>query len=78
MPAAVFPDCPTRVLPNGLPVGFVSSLDLDFLYDEIFVSQIYLQHGVALKAGDVVLDVGANIGLFTAFAAGLVGSKVPG
>lgn len=65
------------MLPNGLPVTCVSTLDLEFLYDEIFISQIYLQHGVVLKAGEVVLDVGANIGLFSAFAAQRVGSKVP-
>src|SRR5262249_35460889 len=30
--------------------------------------QIYLQHGIALRDGDCVFDVGANIGMFTVFA----------
>lgn len=35
-----------------------------FIYDEIFNKRIYLQHGITLKDGDTVLDVGANVGLF--------------
>eukprot|EP00050_Salpingoeca_kvevrii_P022790 m.132162 g.132162 ORF g.132162 m.132162 type:complete len:293 (+) comp9828_c0_seq1:1818-2696(+) len=34
------------------------------LHHEIFVQRAYLQHGLVLPAGSVVLDVGANIGLF--------------
>jgi FkbM family methyltransferase len=36
---------------------------------EIFVDRLYLQEGVSILPGDIVLDVGANIGLFTLFAA---------
>ena len=39
-----------------------------FIYDEIFNKKDYLQHGIELKQGDIVFDVGANIGLFTLFA----------
>ena len=31
-----------------------------FLYDEIFVSRIYLQHGLIIKEGDLVIDVGES------------------
>jgi len=34
------------------------------LYHEIFVNDSYLQHGLSVESGDVVFDVGANIGLF--------------
>ena len=36
---------------------------------EIFVDKLYLQGGVSILPGDIVLDVGANIGVFTLFAA---------
>ncbi|MBV8276639.1 MAG: FkbM family methyltransferase [Verrucomicrobia bacterium] len=36
---------------------------------EIFVDKLYFQEGVAISSGDIVLDVGANIGIFTLFAA---------
>ena len=36
---------------------------------EIFVDKLYLQEGVSILPGDIVLDVGANIGVFTLFAA---------
>jgi FkbM family methyltransferase len=36
---------------------------------EIFVDKLYFQEGVSILPGDIVLDVGANIGVFTFFAA---------
>ena len=36
---------------------------------EIFVEKLYFQGGVSISPGDIVLDVGANIGIFTLFAA---------
>ncbi len=45
-----------------------SSLEKNFLFDEIFVQMCYVRHGIELKAGDCVVDVGANVGLFTVFA----------
>jgi len=36
---------------------------------EIFVDKLYLQGRVSILPGDIVLDVGANIGVFTLFAA---------
>jgi FkbM family methyltransferase len=36
---------------------------------EIFVDKLYFQEGVSILTGDIVLDVGANIGIFTLFAA---------
>ena len=36
---------------------------------EIFVDKLYFQEGVSISPGDIVLDVGANIGVFTLFAA---------
>jgi hypothetical protein len=53
---------PTSTLPNGLSVKHVSTQDLRFLYEEVFVHKCYLQHGVQLRPGDVVLDIGADAG----------------
>jgi FkbM family methyltransferase len=36
---------------------------------EICDDRLYLQAGVSISAGDVVLDIGTNIGVFTLFAA---------
>lgn len=40
-----------------------------FLYDEVYSEQQYTQHGIQLRPGDTVLDVGANIGMFSMLAA---------
>jgi amino acid adenylation domain-containing protein/FkbM family methyltransferase len=52
-------------LENGLEVAHLNASETDFLYREIFVNQTYLRHGIRLEAGDTVLDVGANIGMFS-------------
>lgn len=36
---------------------------------EIWIDELYLKAGISISAGDVVLDVGANIGVFTLYAA---------
>ena len=64
---------PVTTLPNGLQVCYASKYDVSFLYREIFQEQVYLQHGVQLAQGDVVVDVGGNIGFFALFAAQQVG-----
>ena len=56
------------VLPNGMAVCHLNRNETDYLYDEIFKREAYLRHGITLKDGDCVFDVGANIGLFTLFA----------
>lgn len=48
-------------LPNGLRVQHVSKQDLHFLYEEVMQQASYLQHGVQLHRGDVVLDIGAAL-----------------
>lgn len=54
-------------LPNGLQVVQLNQSETTVVYDEIFTQQTYLKHGVTLRDGDCVFDVGANIGLFTLF-----------
>ncbi|MBV8203344.1 MAG: amino acid adenylation domain-containing protein, partial [Acidobacteria bacterium] len=52
-------------LDNGMAVAHLNRGETEFLYQEIFVERQYLRHGIALGDGACVLDVGANIGLFT-------------
>jgi FkbM family methyltransferase len=64
----------SEVLPNGFTVFPVSSPDVPFLYEEVFVQNAYVapDQGIRLAPGDTVLDIGANIGVFTLQAASLV------
>jgi amino acid adenylation domain-containing protein/FkbM family methyltransferase len=54
-------------LPNGMPMVVKNRAETEFVYNEIFEDQAYLSHGIALRDGDVVFDVGANIGMFELF-----------
>jgi natural product biosynthesis luciferase-like monooxygenase protein/FkbM family methyltransferase len=54
-------------LPNGMVVASHGGLQTNIIYQEIFEDQVYFKHGVSLRDGDCVFDVGANIGLFTIF-----------
>ena len=51
---------------EGLTFGHVDEEEAAFLYEEIFVRRSYLQHGLTVPTGaPVILDIGANIGLFS-------------
>ena len=56
-------------LPNGMAIVHLNQNETDFLYREVFEDLSYLRHGVTIEAGACVFDVGANIGLFSLFAA---------
>jgi FkbM family methyltransferase len=58
-----------HTLPNGLAVAYQSLPELHQFYADIFEQQVYTRHGICLAAGTCVLDVGANIGMFTLFVA---------
>jgi FkbM family methyltransferase len=52
--------------PNGLRVWGSprSGREISFIFQEIFEDRCYERHGVAIGDGDVVLDIGANVGMF--------------
>jgi amino acid adenylation domain-containing protein/FkbM family methyltransferase len=55
-------------LPNSMTIRHHNKNEADYSYREIFEEQTYLRHGITLKDGDCIFDVGANIGMFTLFA----------
>jgi amino acid adenylation domain-containing protein/FkbM family methyltransferase len=65
--SAAVPGGASFVLPNGMVVEQHNRNETEFLYQQIFRDRVYLQNGVVLEEGDVVFDVGANIGLFSLF-----------
>jgi amino acid adenylation domain-containing protein/FkbM family methyltransferase len=60
-----------HLLPDGSPVAHLNKSETDYIYNEIFVLQAYLRHGIEIHDGDCIVDAGANIGLFTLFASRL-------
>jgi FkbM family methyltransferase len=54
-------------LPNGHWVQQLNRYETDFLFQEIFVDQCYLKHGITLTPNASVFDIGANIGLFSLY-----------
>lgn len=56
-----------KQLPNGLEVYQNNEGETDFLYDEIFHKEMYFKNGITLADNSTVLDIGANIGMFTLF-----------
>jgi len=57
------------VLPNGMAIAHQNRNETEYLFQEIFVRHTYAQHGVRLREEAVVLDLGANIGMFMMFVA---------
>lgn len=58
-----------HTLPNGMAVAYQSLAELLHFYEDIFEKQGYTRNGIQLRGDDCVFDVGANVGLFTLFAA---------
>lgn len=57
----------THKLPNGAVVAHLNRHETEYLYHEIFEARTYAAHGMTLEPGDVVFDVGANIGMAALF-----------
>ncbi|MES2731062.1 MAG: amino acid adenylation domain-containing protein [Bacteroidota bacterium] len=60
-------DLSTLMLPNRMVVAQNNRSETEFLFKEIFEDHTYNKHGVEVKSGDVIFDVGANIGMFSLY-----------
>jgi FkbM family methyltransferase len=58
---------PRSQLPDGTRITELDHHDTQSLYRDIFIDHLYLPHGITLRSDALVLDVGANIGLFSLY-----------
>ncbi len=56
-------------LRNGMIINSPAEINLNFLFHEIWLDEVYLAKGYEIKPNDIVLDIGANIGVFAFYAA---------
>ena len=66
--ADLTPPVSLLMLPNGLEVECISPSEALFIYKEIWERRCYAQHSISLLPGAVIVDVGANLGLFCLWA----------
>ncbi|GJM33278.1 MAG: hypothetical protein DHS20C18_22790 [Saprospiraceae bacterium] len=62
-------------LPNGMQMYSYNKFEIEFVYDEIFNNNVYFKHGINIPDGGVVVDIGANSGMFSILA-GQVANEV--
>lgn len=63
-------------LPNGMTVQDASRHGALAVYNEVFVQECYRKHGIECNDDDVILDAGANVGLFCLWLGKLKDVKV--
>jgi phthiocerol/phenolphthiocerol synthesis type-I polyketide synthase E len=56
-----------QVLPSARRVVAQNPMELRHFYEDIFEKRVYAKNGITLPEAAVVLDIGANVGLFTIF-----------
>ena len=54
-------------LPNNLTVACFGAYSATDVYKDVYEDASYIQHGLSIKSGDVIIDIGANIGLWSLF-----------
>jgi FkbM family methyltransferase len=59
--------CDQYILPNGQLIYHKNNYETDYVFNEIFNNNIYLQHGININDNAIIFDIGANIGLFSLY-----------
>ena len=54
-------------LTDELCIHYNNKSEVDLVIDEIFNHNVYLRNGIEVNDGDVIVDVGANIGMFSLY-----------
>eukprot|EP00884_Botryococcus_braunii_P016309 jgi/Botrbrau1/3361/Bobra.0337s0002.1 len=70
-------DARTVRFPGGLTIWSCSPREATHIWEEIYQHRCYARHGVHVPPEGVVVDVGANIGLFSIWASEGRGGGVP-
>jgi len=65
---SAFADLPRHDLADGRTIAHLNQYETAYLYREIFVDLTYRRHGVGVLDNDTVIDIGANIGMFSLFS----------
>jgi FkbH-like protein/FkbM family methyltransferase len=65
--SAAFGNLARHTLPNGIEIAHLNRHETEYVYKEIFEDRCYLRHGIQLPEAATVIDIGANIGLFSLF-----------
>jgi amino acid adenylation domain-containing protein/FkbM family methyltransferase len=55
-------------LPNGVEIAYANPGETQFVYDEVYERRVYGLNGIAVPDRGCVVDVGANIGMFSLWA----------
>lgn len=66
---------PLLLLKNGMKINGVDNNSLR-IYKEIFIDKVYNPIGFEIHQNDIVIDVGANVGIFSMFASTIKGVHV--
>jgi amino acid adenylation domain-containing protein/non-ribosomal peptide synthase protein (TIGR01720 family)/FkbM family methyltransferase len=56
-----------KSLPNGMEVYSMNNAETNLTFQEIFEDKLYFRNGIYIGNNNVVVDVGANIGLFSIY-----------
>ena len=67
----LFPDLQLTQLPNGMTVFHMNESETQFMYKEIVEDDGYHLRNLDIGADSVIVDAGANIGMFTLFSSSL-------
>lgn len=58
------------LLPDGRTAHCLNRTDAALVFEEVFGADVYRRHGITIRSGDCILDVGANIGALPLFLEG--------